>query len=46
MKGVFYMGKKSKFSIQEKERIILEILNKKISSKYISKNYKVNKNIS
>ena len=39
------MGKKSKFSIQEKERIILGFLNNKISSKYISKNYKVNKNI-
>ena len=39
------MGKKSKFSIQEKERIILEFLNNKISSKYISKNYKVNKNV-
>ena len=45
MKGVFYMGKKSKFSIQEKERIILEFLNNKISGKYISKNYKVNKNV-
>lgn len=36
MKGVFYMGKKSKFSTQEKERIILEILNKKILSKYFT----------
>jgi len=32
MKGVFYMGKKAKFSIQEKERIILGFLNNKISS--------------
>lgn len=39
------MGKKSKFSIQEKERIILEFLNNEISGKYISKNYKVNKNV-
>ena len=45
MKGVFYMGKKSKFSIQEKERIILEFLNNEILGKYISKNYKVNKNV-
>ncbi|MGL5778762.1 transposase [Cetobacterium sp.] len=37
------MGKKSKFSIQEKEKIVLRFLNNEISTKHIYKCFKVNR---
>lgn len=37
------MGKKSKFSIQEKEKIILRFLNNEILANYIYEHFKANR---